>query len=228
MTERERILQQVAGNAMEWALILLPLAIYLLIVGLGINRQKHPVVVRGDRNTAGLLLGLSGFLLLGPPSWVAHLFLHQGTLSYWLAYVAYVLVLALLARRLMLRYRGVLVIYNIQPMAFAEVLQEVLTELGVPYTATPGRVALDGGRTVLDIDSVVPLSNVSLHWYGGEHPLREKIEHSLVQALGEVEASDNLSPVLLAFSSFVLFAFIVAATVLYFAPAVLAWLRDMS
>jgi hypothetical protein len=45
---------------------LFPLAIYLLILG-AINRRRHPLMVPGPWDFAGLLLAASGFLLVGGP-----------------------------------------------------------------------------------------------------------------------------------------------------------------
>jgi hypothetical protein len=45
---------------------LFPLAIYLLILG-SINRRRHPLLVSGSWDFAGLLFAASGFLLFGGP-----------------------------------------------------------------------------------------------------------------------------------------------------------------
>jgi hypothetical protein len=213
--ERERLLQQIVANAMEWALILLPLMIYLLILGLGINRQEHPVAVRGTTNTLGLLLALSGFLLLGPPSWLVHVFLRWGELSYWLAYYVYVALVIALAAWLIYRQRNVLVVYNVQPAVFAHALHEVLNELQVNYSATPGRVALGEGRLVLDIDAVPLLNNVSLRWHGNDDALRGAVEDRLRKALARVEPADATASAILTLLAIALFLFILFAASLF-------------
>lgn len=211
VAERDQLLQQIAAHAMEWALILLPLAVYLLVLGLGVNRRRHPVMVRGDKNLLGLLLGLSGFLLLGPPSWLAHPFLRWGSPTYWLAYLGYVCVLTGICWGLMFRQRHTWVIYNIDPFVCTEILQEILAELNIPYTATPGRIAFANGRLMLDIDSTSLLYNVSLRWHGGEPALRKAVEDRLAQVLAEVETRDNPAAVLLTFVASMLFMLILFA-----------------
>lgn len=206
----------IVANAMEWGLILLPLAVYLLVLGLGINRQRRPVLITGPRNMLGVLLALSGFLLLGPPSWVAQFFLKYGPKGYWSAYAAYLLVLGLLCWWLIRRQRDRLVIYNIEPALFAEVLEDALRETEVRYSATPGRIALAQGRLVLDIEPSFLLHNVSLRWHGKDESLRRTIEAKLIDALAGVESHFNPAASLLSMFGFILLSFTVFAALLFY------------
>jgi hypothetical protein len=217
--DRLGILQRLLmGGALEWSIILLPLLIYLLVLAVGVNWRSRPVPVRGVRSFAWLLFGLSGFLLLGPPSWIAHLFRPMGVHWYWLAYADYVILVGLICFWLLVRQRQVLVIYNVDPDQFAEVFQEVLEKLDLPYAATPGRVAFADGQLVLDVDAVHLMHNVTLHWYGNAPALRETIEKPLLDALAVVKSEDNPSCYLLLFSAggILLFMFFTLAT--YFLP----------
>ncbi len=211
----ERLL---AGGALEWSIILLPLFLYLLVLALGPNRRSRPVVVRGTVSFAGLLLGLSGFLVLGPPSWIAHLFLPLGPRWYWLAYADYLILVGLIGFWVLMRQRNVLVIYNVDPDDFAEVFQAVLGKLDVTYAATPGRVSFAEGRLVVDIEAVHLMNNVSLHWYGDAGMLRQTIEKNLKDALAQVTTEDNPGCYLLLFSAGGILLFLFFTLAVYFLP----------
>jgi hypothetical protein len=199
---------------MEWAIMLLPLAVYLLLMGLAVNRRARPLAVRGSRNMAGVLVALSGFLLFGPFTWVAHGFRDWGPTAYWLAYSGYLLVLGLVCGVLIRRQRNSLVLYNTPPPLFADLLQDVLNELAIPYTATPGRIAFAQGSLTLDIDSSLVLNNVTLRWRGREPELRQRIEARLLEELRQVDfsgAGSSAASSLLILAALALLAFIVFA-----------------
>ena len=204
--------QSVIADAMEWALMLLPMALYLLVLGVGVNRSRRPVVMSGAVSLLGLLFAVSGLFLLGPPSWVAHLFRPWSNGAYWTAYGVYLAVLLLVAVWLLRRQRHVTVVYNLDPPAFAETLRQVLDELDEPYTATPGRVALANGRVVLDIEASYAWNNITLRWHGDPHPLRDELQQRLTQALRKVEPEYNLGGILLILCAVFLFVFILFVT----------------
>ncbi len=206
------------GGALEWSIILSPLLVYLLVLALGPNWRSRPVAMRGTVSLAGLLLGLSGFLLVGPPSWIAHLFLPLGRHWYWLAYADYLILVGLICFWLLMRQRHVLVIYNVDADDFAEALQDVLAKLEVPYAATPGRIAFADGPLVLDIDAVHLMNNVTLHWHGHFSPLRQTIEKSLLDRLAQVKTEDNPSCYLLLFSAGGVLLFIFFTLAMHFLP----------
>jgi hypothetical protein len=211
------------ANAMEWAVILLPLAIYLLVIGLGVNRRRHPVVMSGVWSFLGLLLGLSGFLLIGPPSWGVHLFSWWGPVAYWLGYLLYLVLLGGLGYWLITRQRQVTVIYNIDPGLFAEVLQDVLAETGLTYSATPGRVAFAQGQVVLDLETSYFWSNVTLHWHGDSTAIRQAVEPPLARALEAVVTGAGTAAYLLTAAAVVLLAYVLLASGMFLVVQVGEW-----
>src|SRR5207253_8850992 len=54
------------GQALIIVAYLLPLAVYCLVLGF-INRRRHPLMVAGAWDFAGLLFAASGFLAFGLP-----------------------------------------------------------------------------------------------------------------------------------------------------------------
>ncbi len=214
--DRNILLKQTVSHAMEWGIMLAPLAVYLLVLGLWVNRQRRPVAVRGTRSMAGLLAGLSGLLLLGPPSWIAYLFRRPDSpVWYWLAYAGYVVLVLIFARLLIRRESGVLVLYNLDAETFADTFQPVLDEVNLPYSATPGRVAFAGTSQVLDIEPVHMLNNITLTWQLADDPVRSLIEPKLVRALESVESGYNPAVGILTLAGAILSLFIVFASVLY-------------
>jgi hypothetical protein len=206
------ILERVAASAMELAIILLPLAVYLLVLGMGVNRSRRPTAVAGPYSFALLLLGMSGFLLLGPPSWIAHLFRPQGATAYWVAYALYVFALIMICSAHCLRQRHSLVIYNIDPDQLGAILEEVLAAVNVPYNHTPGRISFANGRLLLDIETSALWSSATLSWRGKENGIRETFETNLRKALHTIDAGPNAASLFLTLLAVVLIAFMMFAT----------------
>jgi hypothetical protein len=127
---------------------LLPLAVYLLALGL-VNRRPHPLLVNGVWDFIGLLFAVSGFLFFGGPAALSGL--EERWRMYWLlgpspgappdpggswpawgiaAAVYFVLVVAgagwLLARR-----RHLTAVYNVTPEIVEQALDEACTDLGL-------------------------------------------------------------------------------------------------
>jgi hypothetical protein len=210
-----QLLERIAPHAFEWAVLLLPVTLYLLILGMGVNRRRHPVVVRGDRNFAALFLALSGVLLLGPPSWIVHPFRHWSDAAYAVAFGVYVAFVLVIAWVLIRRQRNTLVIYNLDPKHLPDLLQSVLDQSGVPYQVTPGRVALLHGRQVLDIEAAVLWHSATLTWKGGDEGLRQMVEGRLRKALAEVVTVNNPAATILTLWGTLLASFLTAATMLF-------------
>jgi hypothetical protein len=127
---------------------LLPLAVYLLVLG-GVNRRPHPVVVSGVWDFIGLLFAASGFLLVGGPAilsglnerWRRWWLLGEGGASaatadggwhFWVFLsVLYFGVVVGGAAWLLLRRRHLTAIYNVSLTAVEQSLAEVCRQLGV-------------------------------------------------------------------------------------------------
>jgi hypothetical protein len=137
---------------------LFPLALYCLILAL-VNRRRRPVMVSGPWDFAGVLLGLSGFILAGGPAildgfhrrWLT-LWLtsadYRGTrldekhlywVSLWAAY--FVLVVGVCALVFWLR-RWQTSIYNIQPAAADTALGQALDRLGLSWERYGNRLVV--------------------------------------------------------------------------------------
>jgi hypothetical protein len=204
----------IAPHVIEWALMFLPLAVYLMVMGTWVNRQGHPVAASGRWNLVGLLFGVSGFLLLGPPAWLAGLFRYCGEIGYWTAYGSYILILLAVATWLVRRQRHTLVLYNVEPNAFAEMLREVLEDSGLPFQATPGRVALENNHVVLDIESSTALSSVTLRWLG-EGREKQVLGPQIIEAVSKMHSEPSAIGLLMTAASCLLLAFAIYGFALY-------------
>ncbi|HMP59520.1 MAG TPA: hypothetical protein PKD86_09225, partial [Gemmatales bacterium] len=150
-----------APYAFELALILAPLTVYLLYLGLDVNSRPRPVVWSGRRNVLLLAVGLSGFFLLGPPTWVFSKLQWYGPVHYAIGYGVYFLLVLLVLRSWLARQRYCLVLLNTPPAVIAEVLPKVIQTWPGEAIVTPGRAVLGGGALVLDV-------NVNERWHSAE------------------------------------------------------------
>jgi len=168
-----------------WSGMLLPLGLYLLWLGLYVHGRSRPMLLPGHTDRWVLFLGLSGFFLAGPPTWILYGFLPGGMHVYWVAYGLYCLLLLLYAALLAAREARSLVIYNVDPAAFLGVLQQVLHTSDVAYYTVPGRIIFDDGITQLEIEGSQRMQTVKLTWTGQDSPHRTEIEEYLKARLNE-------------------------------------------
>jgi hypothetical protein len=140
--------------------LLFPLAFYCLILG-AINRRPYPLALTGMWDVVGLLFALSGFLLMDGPLLIETMYrreveeIYQLDLqsaakdappvipveaqvervwTYWLQiWVIYFVLLLCGAAFLIWHRRNVLVIYNIEPHAFQDLLCRVMERIKMDW-----------------------------------------------------------------------------------------------
>ena len=140
--------------------ILFPVAIYCFFLAL-INRRRHPTMVSGSWDFAGVLFALSGFLLIGGPLVLAGL--NQIWRSLWLRsdsdsalalgenwwfvrlalWALYFGAISAGAMVLLWKRARVTSIYNVDPAAFEEALARTLNQLQVKSVRAGNRVFID-------------------------------------------------------------------------------------
>jgi hypothetical protein len=123
-----------------------PLAIYCLFLAL-INRSRHPIVIWGPWDFAGVLFAASGFLLVGGPAILTGLYEHwrlswllgqtrflqslDTKWHFWLGvWGLYFAVLVTGLAFVLWRRRNQISIYNVEHDAFEEILPGALDRLG--------------------------------------------------------------------------------------------------
>ncbi|MCS7167210.1 MAG: hypothetical protein NZ914_06215 [Gemmatales bacterium] len=180
--------------SLEWSVIGLPLGVYLTVLGSWQYHLRHPVLVRGSRDLLGLFLGLSGFFLLGPPSWLVHRLRGQGDAWYGTGYAIYVVALILLSRWLVRRRQNVTVIYAIHAEDAEAALDDLLKHLAAPYQLVPGRICWPEHDAVVDIRIAPLLHTVTLHWLRAPASWRQHVEERLSQFLVDKPPQRALTP----------------------------------
>jgi len=125
----------------------LPIAVYLLLLG-ALNRGRHPVLVPGAWDFAGILFAASGFLLCGGPVVLSLLNDHwrqswlmsqagadapnsSGTPFWMFLFLLYYVIVVLAAVYLVRRQRRLTAVYNAMPQIIEQALGQVLDRLGL-------------------------------------------------------------------------------------------------
>lgn len=190
--------------------LLLPLALYLLVVG-RINRRAHPLIVPGVWDFIGVLVGVSGFLLFGCRlildrvadsihlGWMVrsngYESLSRTQLGVILSALYFVVVVALVAVQFS-RCRRSTSVYNVDPEQMQTALTEVFERLGMKplrsgqtfffrKPGTPIAEILTASMTtaVLEIDVFGSFRHVTLIWDSTTAGIRNEVESELEEVL---------------------------------------------
>ena len=184
---------------------LIPVAMYLLWLA-QVTRRDRPTPVSGPWDFAGLMLGLSGFIVFGGGLLLT---LVQSNFRYWMRgnfealravwvqervtwtlLVCFYLIcvfggigLALLARR------RTLVVYHVEPAAFETALAEVFEQLGRPVERR-GK-AWGDEVTLCEVDTFEAGHTATLRWVSNDQRLFEDVVRLLRAALAAQPVGDN-------------------------------------
>jgi hypothetical protein len=184
---------------------LLPLGLYFLWLA-QLTKREHPTAVAGSWDFAGLLLGLSGFILFGGG---LILTLFQSNFRYWmrgnfealraawiqervtwLLLVGFYLALVLGASAVtLLGRRRSLIVYNVDPAAVETLLTEIFDQLGVPVERR-GKQWISS-IALLELDRFEAGRTVTLRWLSHDLRLFEDVVRQLRAALPTQTTHDN-------------------------------------
>lgn len=193
--------------------VLIPIAIYCWVLA-AINRRERPTLVSGVWDCIGMLLAVSGILLVVGPVLLSHTFnallaaippdqefepqAKRWLPIWWLAWGVYFAVLILGVYFMLWSRKVRTVIYNVDVRVFGQVLGEVLSQAGITSTRTGNRLLLKGppadgepvGELIVEVFS--SMSNIAIRWRHVPTFVRSAIERGLAQALDEeTRALDN-------------------------------------
>jgi len=149
---------------------LMPVAIYLLYVS-HLNSRNPPTLVPGPWDFAGVLLALSGFLLLSGPLlltlvnsvWRYYAFGNWANLKFvstreaWAAsliMIGYLIILAAGITFLLRRRRPVTAIYNVDPLGLDGGFVAVLDELGYAWRRVNARIEIGAKKLTEPVEPV--------------------------------------------------------------------------
>lgn len=181
-----------APIAAEWGFMLLPLALYLLYLAYSVYRRDHPVLRTGTRNSLELAFAASGFLLVGPPTWILARLQFHSPQTYLLGYLAYVVLLLGWLNRELSRARRTLVIFNINPHDLREIIEGALHGRSSFERAGPSHWTLKQDQTTLHADASYWWRCCTLVFRGGNAGTIGDIRARLASALAERSADDHV------------------------------------
>lgn len=182
-----------------------PLAAYLLWLAI-ITRRPRPTIIAGPWDFAGLVAGLSGFILFGGGLVLSLL---QSNFRYWmrgnfeglraawgqekvlwsLLAGTYVLLVLLWVVLTALARRRSLVIYNVDPAAFEVTIAEVFEHLGRPVERR-GNLWV-GGIALFELDRFPAGQTVTLRWVADDPQLFQEVERLVREAVRPLAPDEN-------------------------------------
>jgi hypothetical protein len=186
---------------------LAPLAVYFLWLAL-INRRARPTVIAGGWDFTALLLGLSGFILFGGGLLLSLL---QSNVRFWMrgnfqalrdawgqehlswSVIAglYLLVVGGGVGLTLLARRRTLVVYNIDPDEFEELVAEVFDQIGRPVERR-GNLWV-GTAPLFELEPFAHGRTVTLRWLSDDPHLFQEADRQLRLAATGAPTRDNPS-----------------------------------
>jgi len=226
--------------------LLAPLAIYCWILA-NINGRIKPTIVSGFWDGVGLLLALSGILLVVCPLLLKRFFLRAldaipleqnieptaTTLmsEWWFFWFFYFAALVLGVVLMLWRQRKKTVIYNVDPQKFCTYLHDSLDQLELEGTRNGDRLVivpksppLIPAETEVAVEIFPAMFNASLHWLRDPGNLRKGIEKQLARNLESAQTFDNPSTTwFLAFTGLLFGLIFLTAMVAFFTAYFPPW-----
>ncbi len=184
---------------------LVPLSMYLLWL-VRITGRPRPTAISGPWDFAGLLMGLSGFVVFGGG---LVLTLLQSNFRYWmrgnvealraawiqervtwmlLVFFYLLIVMGISALTLAARRRS-LVVYNVDLATFETVLTEVFDQLGQPIERRGKQWV--GAVPLFELDTFEGGRTVTLRWISHDQQLYEDVVRHLRAALANTTTQEN-------------------------------------
>ncbi len=169
---------------------LLPLAIYLLLLG-AINLAGRPLVVTGTREILALGLAVCGLVIVGP----MQLFMPEGAAAWfggvvWLLLIAFYMLCLTMA---VMMSRPRLVIYNISLDQLRPILSATVARLDHDSSWANRAVTMPQMRVHLQVESFPPMRNASLVATGTDQSVAgwRRLETALRETLRETPVASG-------------------------------------
>ena len=209
MAQGPRSEEEVAMDPLHASIAVVPMAVYLLLIG-WINLSPRAFVTTGARDLAALAIAASGLVIVGP----MELFLPERLASIvggWV-WVPMILLYALFVTLSVLLMRPRLVAYNISADQLRPVVKEVLGDLDPDARWAGDSVVANGLGIQLAIEAHSGVRNVALVSVGPEQDLRgwHQLKLHLRDKLEGTKQPLNLQGI-----SFLFLALILAIAVVY-------------
>ena len=213
-------------DPLHFCIAMVPLAVYLLMLGL-LNLRRTPFVTSGARDAAAVGIGISGLVVAGP----MELFLPQAAASHYGAFVWLMMIAfyGMLVSLTVLLMRTRIVIYNITPEQLRPILSEVAKDFdnsarwsgdGLFIPAKQVQLHLDVSQWSRNIQLVASGSNQSYEGW-------KELEQRLKTATSAIQVGPNV----FSFPLLVISSALAAVTLIWMLidkEAVVAAFRNMS
>ncbi len=177
-------------DSLHLAIAFVPLAVYLLVLGL-INLAPRPFMTTGSRDHLALGLGLAGLVIAGPmelflPERAAQTF---GPYVWLLMIILYLLTCVLIV----LMGRPRLVIYNVSVTELKPILERTIKTLDPQASWADETYVLPQAFVQLHIDAFPALRNVTLNSIGARQSWQSwrRLESALSDALRAEQGISN-------------------------------------
>ncbi len=198
------------------AIFLPPLAFYLIVLG-WINRRPRPILAAGTWDFAGVLLALSGFLLVGGPAFLAALDEQSrtfwllgvtgpaqaspaGNWTFWIAVrLIYYALVGGGAAFVLWRSRRLTSIYNVDSQRIITALEQAYQRLGLNPLRYGDSFLVEGradaadarNSTTLRVDCFPAMRHATLRWEPADTPLRPALEKELASLLTDAPPAEE-------------------------------------
>lgn len=178
-------------DPLHYCIMVTPLAVYLCYIGM-LNLKSRPFITTGARDTAGLGIGLAGYMISGP----IMLFFPESAASHFGGWVWLMLIVfyGLLVSLLVLMMRPRLVIYNMTSEQLRPILTSVARKLD-PKSRWAGNSLLIPAKNIhLHLEPVNWLKNIQLTSGGNQQSFDgwRELEAALEEELKEYVSTASL------------------------------------
>lgn len=169
-------------DSLHLAIAFVPLAVYLLVIGL-INLAPRPFVTTGSRDHLALALGVAGLIIAGP----MELFLPERAAQTFGPYVWVLMVILYLLTcvLIVLVGRPRLVIYNVTATELKPILERTIQSIDPQASWADETYVLPQAYVQLHVDAFPALRNVTLNSIGSRQSWQSwrRLEAALSEAL---------------------------------------------
>ena len=178
-------------DPLHFCIAMVPLAVYLLMLGL-LNLRRNPFVTSGARDAAAVGIGVSGLVIAGP----MELFMPQAAASHYGAMV-WLMMLAfygLLVSLIVLLMRASIVIYNVTPEQLRPLLTDVAKRFDSSSRWSGDSLLIPSKQIHLHLETINWCRNVQLVASGNKQSFEgwRKLERHLKKSVAEIEVGPNL------------------------------------
>ena len=178
-------------DSLHFCIAIVPLAVYLLMLGL-LNLRRRPFVTTGARDAATLGIGVVGFVIAGP----MELFFPEGAASQFGAWVWLSLIVfyGLCVSLIVLLMKPRLVVYNVSLEELRPILSKIAMELDPKSRWIGDALVIPALKIHMHVEAVEWLRNVQMLAGGNQQSMEGwlRLERELKQHMSKVAVGPNI------------------------------------